>query len=368
MCAMLVRGSLIGCGVWLLACSPAPDFGGEPGTSTSTSSSSSNATSSTAAAGDGGGGGEAATGGGDPGGGGPDGGGGGTSSSTGGGGPACETPADCPAPAEPCQQASCDLDGVCGAEPRPAGTDGGACGVCQGGLHLGTCGYRLYTRPFPDAGAPWTAAPLSDVLGDSPDAPPPRGLSEVEVMQSVDRLFAWSDDGMLYEGGIEGWKAPVPIATRFPSFPVGASVALAVIWRPTAESADESALLTTDESPPRSISYTLSDGGTTIVATSMPTPIEPSADPEGPPQDVTPWSWGFVEQRGYLGSSNDWVVFWGAVDGQLYQYWGGNDDFVSETALTAPPVSMDGVGDAPLGADVAATWRTAGGVLHVLAP
>lgn len=360
------RGLLLGCGVLLIACSPAPDFGGEPGASTA-STSTGITSSSTAGTGGGGadGGGDAAS----AGGAGPSAGGGGAATpatTSTGGPPECETDDDCPIATDPCTTPMCGSDGRCGVAPLPVGTDGGACGVCQGGAYAGTCGYRVYVRPFPDlAGAAWSSQPMSEVV-EGENAPPPTGITEVEDTASG-RLFVFGADGMVHEAVDGGWLVPVPIATRFPSFPVDARVALAAMWRPSVESDDESALITTDEPTPRALSYQLLDGGATIVLESGPTELTPTEDPDAPPQHRTPYAWGFTEQRGDIGTSDDWVVFWAGMDGVVYQYLGGNFDYLAPQPDATSAMAMDGMGAAPAPGTAAATWHR-DGVVYVLAP
>ncbi len=361
---------LISSAALLAACSPEPTFGGGGGASASSESTASSPASSgsTTSGGDGGqapsgstssvigGGGEggesqqssaggAAEGGGEPG--------------------LCVVASDCPEPDDPCVERQCDDRGVCFFSPLDAGTDGGTCGVCQGGMWLGSCGMRLWTRPFPNSETLWTSTPISDSWND-PNAPPPDGIDEAEHTRASGRLLVFHENGMVYERVVGTWQPPVTVSTRFGAWAAGSRVGAAFIWKPEEANALESMYLTTRDDPPQVYVYDLIDGGTTITLVAGPQPLEAEADPEAPPQEETPFDWGFITQAGYLGASNDWVIFWEGLGGNVHQLWGGNFDYVSADPDATSPLGIDGV-NAPDPGSVRAAWYQSDTV-HMLAP
>lgn len=373
------RALLFGAVTALVACSSQPSFGGgdggstgadtgtgslaastgtaggdDPGSGGSTSTSSIPATTSTtSSSGSGGEGGGTSTGGG----------GGGGGDAAGGAGP-CLLASDCPSARGPCVLPDCDEDtGICGEAARPAGAEGGDCGVCQGGIHAGVCGLRLWTRAFPADGA-WTSILISDEWNHA-NAPPPGGIDEAEHTRELGRLMVWASDGMFYERVGDDWLPPVSASVRFPGWPVDARVGAAVIWKPEAEVASETIFLTTRTAPLTAHAFDI-DGTGAITSAGDPEVIEAHADPDAPPQDSQPFDWAFAEQRGYIFESLDWVVFWEGLGGTVYEYWGGNDDFVSSEPDATSVLSMDGMA-APAPGTVEAAWLE-DTTLHVLAP
>lgn len=236
-----------------------------------------------------------------------------------GGGACCES--------RPCQVGVCE-ENVCSYSPRESGLDCvGEPGVCQGGVYAGECGQRLSQRVFPVSGA-WTSKPVSDLFVGA-SAPPPRGVVSAEMTSDGQRLLVFLDDGLVYERNDGVWLAPKTFADMFPSPPpVGCELALAAPIAATiagdiaVTSGADFFITTTDEIPSTGIGYNVvrSTGEATLAFCSS-APDETSVG--GPPQDIVPAAYAFIDQRAPFGTTHDALTAFKVHAGLVYTQYSG---------------------------------------------
>jgi hypothetical protein len=268
--------------------------------------------------------------------------------------------------ANPCTDDACGPTGVCMHVPKspgaPGNADEGPCvGVCQTD---GACGLTLYSRSFPNPAVAWSSEPLS-LAWTGPNAPPPRGILAAEHANATDaRLLVWADDGNFYLQKNGSWELPVPIAAAFPG--VGASTIKATEMFQSQPGGDHSILiLTTGTTPRRGFLYVFQSNDAIVADAMNPYVIMPTSDPQGAPQDAVDCDWSFALQTAYVGTP-DWVIFWRHFGTKVYEYNGGNDDWMANWDDAASPLWMGTTGGPAPGSVVAAYYDE--GTVYFVAP
>jgi hypothetical protein len=286
-----------------------------------------------------------------------------TSASATSSGSGASCPIDC-VDQNPCTDDACD-DGQCVHTPRPVGdpgdaSEGGCSGVCQTD---GACGLELYSRAFPGAGA-WSAPQALSTVWTGPNAPPPRGILATAHAYVGSRLLVWADDGMFYELRAGTWDPPIATATQWPG--LGPTNLGAVeMWRPTVGSAHAVLAITTDTTPRRAFAYDFGNDDVVTPNDANPLVIQPTTDPQGAPQDTVSIDWSFALQTAYVGTAS-WVVFWRHFGSKVYEYDGGDGDWVANWQDQNSPIwAANGTAPAPQSV-VAAYYFN--GTLSMIAP
>jgi hypothetical protein len=231
---------------------------------------------------------------------------------------------------------------------------------CDGQVNESGAGcLRLYTRPFPQVGtytAEWIPA-----VWTGPNAPPATGILAAELNATAVRLMVWRNNGLYYERYNGVWQPPVSISSHFNNLN-GNIIASATVTSAYVFDPNELLIITTNESPPRSITFLIPPAGNPIPDAPL-AEIPDEMKPYGPPQHTTPLQWGATEHRWPSpANGDDWIVVWKGLGGTTYQQWAG-PNFELYYQPPAPdatgPFQMNGVGSAPQAGTAVAAYYDA---------
>lgn len=241
----------------------------------------------------------------------------------------------------------------------------GCDGVCQGGNYAGRCGLRLYSRPFPMAGA-WSFTTLSEAW-QGQNAPPPDSVVAAEETPDGSRLFVIRQNteiDLLYEFSGGAWKPSRTLSSvaGLESQPSISAIAIGDFGSQGIRGA-----LTTATSPYFAYPFEVSGAGDWALDPAV--ELLAPGTPDRCPQHQHPVRWAFNEQRSppHL---EPIARTWKYCDGKVYQE--RNDTFVaigSGVDEDESDLEITGLNDSPMpGTIVAAYYRKSIDTVFMIAP
>ena len=125
----------------------------------------------------------------------------------------------------PCSEDTC-TNGKCESFPVAEGKPGVGEGCPDGALCQsdGACGLSVWQHTIGNESSAWYRAPLSSAWSGS-NAPPPRGITAVDLTLGDRLLFVFADTGLVYRRLDDVWLTPKSAAELFqrPNTPEGAA-------------------------------------------------------------------------------------------------------------------------------------------------
>jgi len=115
----------------------------------------------------------------------------------------------------PCSEDTC-TNGKCESFPVAEGKPGVGEGCADGALCQvdGACGLSLWQHPIGSDSSAWYRAPLSSAWS-GPNAPPPRGITAVDLTLGDRLLIVFADTGLVYRRLDGNWLPPKTAAELF---------------------------------------------------------------------------------------------------------------------------------------------------------